>query len=219
MPEGTDLLCDWSACLNALMDAYNGSPDGGQYLKRAEEAFDQMEKRFFDRARGAYFDIEADDGGVGYMRLREKPLAENVQIVEALLKIHHATGEARYQLRAENVLSAFVDANRDFGEHAATYAVAVDRFLHPPVEITVEGDPEGQDTQRLFLAACRVSHPHVIVKPVTVAAGASALAHVCVDTLCFPPVSQPGALAESVAEALNGPQNPVGSIFENFISF
>lgn len=219
LPERADFLCDWAAYLNALLDAHNSSPDAAGYLKRAEETFEHLDERYFDRARGAYFDTELDDSAVGYMRLREKPLTENVQMAEALLKLRHATGEARYQMRAENVLSAYVEANRDFGEHAASYAVAMDRFLHPPVEITVEGDPAGVDTHLLVLAAARVSHPHVIVKPVAVDAGASALAHVCVDTLCFPPVSRPDELADSVAEALNGPQNSVGNIFENFISF
>ncbi|MCY4365332.1 MAG: DUF255 domain-containing protein [Chloroflexi bacterium] len=214
----SDLLCDWAAWFNALMDAHNCAPESPQYLQAAIEAAKLLDERFYDRARGAYFDIQADPEAVGYLRLREKPLPENVQVAEALLKLHHATGESSYQLRADNTLSAYAEANRDFGEHAASYALAVDHFLHPPVEITVEG-PMGQaEAHSLAVAASRVSHPHVIVKPVNTE-GEGALAHVCVETLCFPPVSLPEEIAESVEEALNGPQPTAGSIFQNFVSF
>ena len=219
LSEETDLLTDWAAYLNALLDAHNSCPNDPEYLSLAQEAVEQLDVRFYDQARSGYFDTEADTGAVGYLRLREKPLSENVIMVEALLKLHHATGDTSYQLRAENVLRAYVEANRDFGEHAASYAVAVDHFLHPPVEITIEGEAGHEATVALSLAACRVNHPYVIIKPVSAEHGAAALAHVCVDTLCFPPVSRPEELVASVSEALAGPQTPAESIFERFVSF
>lgn len=219
LPSNSRLLSDWAAYLNALMDACNSRPNSGEYLQRAIEVAGLLNNGFYDIARGGYFDIPADPHSVGYMRLREKPLAENVLVAEALLKLHHATGDIQYLMRAEHVLSAYLDANRDFGEHAASYAVAVDHFLHPPVEITVEGAPAQAETHQLALAASRVSHPHVVIKRVNGPDGATPMAHVCVETLCFPPVSQPGELAESVAEALRGPQQTAGNIFENFVSF
>ncbi len=220
LPEGQEFLGDWAAYLNALLDAANCRPDRPDYLQLAEAAADRLDKGFYDVARGGYFDTEADAQAVGYMRLREKPLPENTLVSQALLKLHHATGDARHQLRADNVLSAYGEANRDFGEHAAAYAVAVDRYLHPPVEITIEGSPDRADSQALAVAAARVGYPHVIVKRVAVAeGGAPAMAHVCVDTLCFPPVSRPEELAESVEQALQGPQTPANNLFETFISF
>ncbi|MDE2779929.1 MAG: DUF255 domain-containing protein [Chloroflexota bacterium] len=213
-----DLLCDWATWFNALMDAHNCAPEAPQYLASAIEAARLLDERFYDRAMGAYFDTQADPNAVGYLRLREKPLPENVQVAEALLKLHHATGEDSYRLRADNTLSAYAEANRDFGEHAAAYAVAVDHFLHTPVEITVEGPTGHPHSHSLALAASKVSHPHVIVKPVGTD-GDEAVAHVCVETLCFPPVSKPEEIAESVEEALNGPQPTAASIFQNFVSF
>lgn len=214
-----ELLCDWAAYLNALLDACFSVSDHSNYLERAGEAVKFLDENFYDIARGGYFDVRADPQAVGYMRLREKPLPENTVMVRALLKLHHATGDRQYLARAEHVLSAYVEANRDFGEHAASYAVAVDQFLHPPVEITVEGQLAETDTHELALAASRISHPHVIVKPLAGMAEATAMAHVCVETLCFPPVFQPDELAESVTEALQGPQQTAGSIFQNFVSF
>lgn len=217
-PADFQLLADWAAYLNALMDAHASSPASNEYEQRAVAAVQVLNDNFYDISRGGYFDIQADPQGVGYMRLREKPLQENTQVAEALLKLHHATGDSQYLMRAEHVLSAYVEANRDFGEHAASYAEAVDHFLHPPVEITVEGAPSEGETHQLALAASRVNHPHVIVKRAKVPTGAPPMAHVCMGTLCFPPVYRPEELAGSVAEALDGPQQPSGSIFESFIS-
>ena len=219
LPGDAELLVDRAAYLAALIDAYNSTAHGARYLRSAEAAAQELDKRFRDGARGGYFDTEADADAVGYMRLREKPLLENVLVAESLLQLHHSTGDAAYRSAAESLLSAFVEANRDFGEHAAAYAVAVDHYLHPPVEITVEGPTGETGVHTLVLAASRVNHPHVIVKAVAGESGSAAMAHVCVDTLCFPPVSDPEDLAESVAEALNGPQNPLENIFERFVSF
>ena len=214
-----DFLGDWAHYLNALLDAHNCAPNSPRYLSLAEDAMAQLDSRFLDQARGVYFDIEADDGAVGYMRLRERPLAENMVAVEALLKLHHATGNDLYRRKAENVLRAYSEAGWDFGEHVATYAICIDRFLHPPVEITVEGSLTGSDAQDLVSAAARVAYPNVVIKTVATDENDGALAHVCVDTLCFPPVSQGDELAESVKEALEGPRNPVENIFERFVSF
>ena len=51
------------------------------------------------------------------------------------------------------------------------------------------------------------------------AAGAPALAHVCLNTVCLPPVRAPGELAEAVAN-MSGPspfgESPFEDIFEKF---
>ena len=219
LPDEADFLGDWAAYLVALMDAYDYCSGDGKYLQRAEATVAHIDRVFYDNARGACFDIASDPNAVGYMRLREKPLPENAQVAEGLLRLHHATGDASYRLRAENILRAYTEANWDFGEHAASYAVAVDRFLHSPVEITIEGDAQSAETFALAQAAARVGYPHVVVKRSGASPGTGAMAHVCVDTLCYPPVSQPEELAASVQEALEGPGNPVESIFERFVSF
>ena len=219
-----DLLCDWAALLNALVDAHNCCPQRPDYLQRAVATAAELDRRFYDHGKAGYCDIELDPEAVGYLREREKPLQDNVLAAQALLKLYQATQDAQYQSQAENILSAFVEANRDYGEHAASYAATVDLFLHPPIEITIEGPQDGADTLALVKAAARLDYPNLVIKP-AISPGTGepgsgpAQAHVCLDTICFPPVSRPEALADSVAEALEGPQNPVESIFERFTSF
>lgn len=218
LPESGGLLADWAALLNALTDANNCCPQRPDYRQQAVAAAAELERRFFDSVRGGVFDTEADPAAAGNLRIREKPLADNVTAALGLLKLHHATGEGQYRQRAESVLSAFVEVNREYGEHAAGYAVAVDRFLHPPMEITLEGAPGAEDYQRMAQAAAGIDYPHIIVKPVR-AAGGPARAHICMDTVCFPPVSQPAGLAAAVAEALQGAPGPIENIFERFAGF
>lgn len=220
LPESGGLLADRAALLNALVDAYHCCPQRPEYRQQAVEVAAELERRFYDSVRGAFFDTELDPAAAGNLRIREKPLAENVAAAGALLKLHHITGEGQYRQRAENVLSAFVEVNREYGEHAAGYAIAVDRFLHPPVEITLEGAPGGKDYQEMAQAAAGVAYPHIIIKPAPAAGvGVPARAQLCMDTVCFPPVSAAGDLAAAVAAAVQGAPGPIANIFERFAGF
>lgn len=220
LQESGDLLMDWAALLNALIDAHHCCPQRPDYLQQAVAAAAELENRFADRNRGAFFDTETDPAAAGALRIREKPLPENVAAALGLLKLHHATGDSKYQQRAESALSAFVEINRDYGEHAAVYAVAVDLFLHPPLEITIEGSADATAYAAMVQAAARIDYPNVIIKPNLAAGGDSPIqAHICLDTICFPSVNQPSALAQFVAEALAGPPSPIENIFERFAGF
>ena len=215
-----EMLCDWVARLNALVDAYNSCPQRPDYLQLAVDAAAELDRRFYDPVKGGFFDTELNPEAIGYLRIREKPLPDNVLAATALIKLHQATQDTQHKLQAENTLSAFVEANRDYGEHAAGFATAVNLFLNPPVEITIEGLPGEATTQALIEAASRLDQPNLIIKASAVGQpGDLAQAHICLDTVCFPPVSEPRALADSLAEALAGQEGPTESIFERFAGF
>ncbi len=215
-----DLFCDWAALLNALMDAGNYCPERPDFLAHAVSVAEQMEKRFYDSVRGGFFDVEADPEAKGYLRTREKALPDNSLAAEALLKLHYATRDNRYRRWAERTLSAFVEANRDHGEHAAAYAAVVDQYLHPPVEITIEGQLTGAETRAMVAAAMAIDYPNVLIKPAAALPATPTSAHVCIDGVCFPPVQEPSALAVAVAAALADPEpGPVGNVFEAFTGF
>jgi uncharacterized protein YyaL (SSP411 family) len=149
--------------------------------------------------------------------LREKPLPESVLAVEGLLKLHQATLNEEYRQLAQRALSAYVEANRNYGEFAATYALAVDLFLNAPVEITVEGQPEDAAAQELLRAATRVSSPHLVVKPLLSADyTGNAQAHVCLDTVCLPPVSDPESLQATVQGGTASQVSPFENILDRF---
>ena len=210
-----DLLTDWAHLLLAALDAYDTIPDGGErYLAAAEFAANTLLERYPDSARGGFYDIEDYAPRLGYLHAREKPLAENVAVAVGMMRLHHATLTERYRQTAHHTLSAYVDANRDYGELAADYAVAVARFLHPVVEVTVTGTPGSPDSDAMLQAAMSLDSPNLLVKLAPVADdGIPAQAHVCLDTVCYPPVSDPAALADAVA----GGGADTGSPFQNVL--
>ncbi len=207
------LLVDWAGLLMGLMQAHASTAEA-RYLDRAIQVAALMVDRFFDEENGGFFDIEADDEAVGHLQVREKQLPENMVSVQGFLKLYQASRNEDYRQLCEATLSAFGSVFREYGEFAADFGFAVDLFTNPMVEVTVEGDPESSDCHLLLEAATRLDSPNLEIKTVT--AGGPALAHVCLDTLCLPPVSTPEALVETAAGIDSQPASPFRDIFSVF---
>ena len=221
-----DLLADWADFLLAALDGCDAFPGGDdRYHTAAVAAAEVLLTRFRDGARGGFYDIEDTPNRPGYLRAREKPLAENTAVVNGLLRLHHRTGDARYRQAAHHAISAYAEANRDYGELAADYAIAVERYLNPVVEVTVEGRPGAAVADAMLAAAMSLDSPNLLVKLVAVAGdddgenGPLAQAQICLDTVCYPPVSDPAALAAAVAGggAVADGDGIVNSPFQNVL--
>jgi uncharacterized protein YyaL (SSP411 family) len=213
-------LGDWAQLLLALLSAHNHTAQS-VYLERAKSVAYEMIEKFFDDANGGFFDVErvgeGDPDPIGYMEVREKHLAENLPAALGLLKLGHVAANDDYRRVAEATLSAFAETYREHGEFAAGYGLAVDLWLNSPVEITIEGPTQDASTQAMVRAATRVPYPHLEIRP-TLAEDLSppALAHVCLNTVCLPPLSDPNQLAASVAEMGSPQDSPFENIFERF---
>ena len=207
------LLADWAGLLTGLMQAHASTAEP-RYLDRAVDVAMVMVDRFFDEQGGGFFDIEADDDAVGHLQVREKQMPENMLAVRGLLRLYQVTRNEDYRQLCEATLSAFAGVFREQGEFAAEFGLTVDLFCNPMVEVTVEGNPEDPACRELLDAAVRLNSPNLEIK--TIAASGGALAHVCLDTLCLPPVSTPAALAESAAGIDNQPASPFQDIFQIF---
>ncbi len=200
--EEGDLLVDWANLLVAALDGHDCLPGTSErYLQAAGRAAGVLLDRFLDGPNGGFWDVESQQERLGYLHAREKPLAENARAAVGMMRLQHATMNDRYRQTARHTLSAYMDANRDYGELAADYAVAVDRYLHPVVEVTVEGVPGVASTDAMLAAAMQLDDPHLLIKLApTDDQEAPAQAHVCLDTVCYPPVTDPAALATAIAE-------------------
>ena len=207
------LLADWAGLLTGLMQAHASTAEQ-RYLDRAVDVARVMADRFFDERGGGFFDIEADDEAVGHLQVREKQMPENMLAVRGLLRLYQATRNEDYRQLCEATLSAFAGVFREQGEFAADFGLTVDLFCNPMVEVTIEGNPGDSTCRELLDATMRLNSPNLEIKTVT--AGGAALAHVCLDTLCLPPVSTPAALAESAAGIDNQPASPFQDIFQIF---
>ena len=211
--ESPPLLADWAGLLAGLMQAHASTAEQ-RYLQRAVDVARVMVDGFFDEQGGGFFDIEADGDAVGHLQVREKQMPENMLAVRGLLNLYQVTRNEDYRQLCEATLSAFAGVFREQGEFAADFGLTVDLFCNPMVEVTVEGNPEDPACRELLTAATRLSNPNLEIK--TVSANGSPLAHVCLDTLCLPPVSTAAALAESAAGIDNQPASPFQDIFQIF---
>ena len=107
-------LMDWAGLLIALTDAH-GYTGREHYLDRVKSVVTELLDRFYDETGGGFFDIEASTQPIGYLRLREKPLAENVSVAIGLLKLWQATRDDDYRQIAETTLSACASTFHEYG--------------------------------------------------------------------------------------------------------
>jgi uncharacterized protein YyaL (SSP411 family) len=159
--EVSGLLDDYAATAIACLDAYEATADLS-YFKFARAICDAMIARFFDAVSGGFFDAEptAEGKSLGVLATRRKPLqdsptpAGNPMAAIALVRLHHYTGDAAYQDKAEQTLETFAGVAEQFGIFAATYGIAVLHFLENPVQVVVIGDPtEGTASSLAAVAA------------------------------------------------------------------
>jgi hypothetical protein len=113
-----------------------------------------MIARFFDATSGGFFDSEPSSDGIslGVLATRRKPLQDsptpdgNPMAAMALTRLHHYTGDPTYRDKAEQTLETFAGVAEQFGIFAATFGIAVARFLESPVQVVViEGEDQAAD--------------------------------------------------------------------------
>ena len=216
---GPAFLTDWAYLLIGLVDAHKYTGQG-TYLDRAITVASELLDRFFDESHGGFFDIESDPHAIGYLRLREKPLPDNVTAVTALLNLYQVTRNRDYRQVAEAALSAFTGSYKEWGEYSAGYGIAVHRSKNDPVEVSIEGFPEDPGTRAMLKAAYRLPCANLVIKPVMVdELQVPAQAHVCLETLCLPPVTDPDLLNDAVSGIDSAGASPFENILDRLAGF
>ena len=216
------LLTDYAYLVLALVDAH-GRTTQGHYLEKAQRLAAEMTSIFWDQQRGGFFDIPEDPQAHGNLRVRHKPIGDNVPAIEALTRLFNSTLEESYRNAAETSLSFFAPLYQDYGEAAASYGLAVQRFLYPPVEVKVLGEPGSPGAGALLRAAATIPYPHTMINFIDTrdsdllsASGCwpadEAQAYVCMDTVCLAPISDPRTLHQVVADFLKSPTQGMQSI-------
>ncbi|MCE2463852.1 MAG: thioredoxin domain-containing protein [Dehalococcoidia bacterium] len=209
------LLADYAHLVIALVDAYDRAPSP-RYLDEAKRLAEEMCDFFRDERGGGFFDSVEDPDAP---EVRDKPISDNAVAIEALIRLFSYTHDEEYRNAAEEVLSAFVLAYREYGEAAACYALAVQ------VEVMVGGAPGGAGTRAMITAAANIPYPNTTIKYVDSDddermaeagywAGSEAQAYVCLGTLCLAPVSDPETLHQTVLEFLESGAQDTGSIIQ-----
>jgi hypothetical protein len=117
---------------------------------------------FFDPVEGGFFDTReaVDEKAVlGILGTRRKPFqdsptpAGNSAAAIALLRLHGYTNDASYREKIEQTLEVYAGVAGQHGIFAATYGLAVMRFLHPHTQVVIFGKDEA--AAELYRAAVR----------------------------------------------------------------
>ena len=210
------VLEDYTHLAEGLLALYEATFDE-RWFTAARGLMDQVLDRFADPA-GGFFDTASD---AERLVTRPKDLQDNAlpsgnaMAVTVLLKLAALTGEGRYRDAAESsirLVSAFADR---YPSGFAQWLVAIDFALAPVVEIAVVGSPGEPATSALVEPLFAGFRPNQVV---AIAADPSAsvvellrdrirlegrpTAYVCRDFSCRLPVTEPGALAAQLADAI-----------------
>ena len=221
------VLDDYAFTIEAGIDAWEATGEL-KYYQAAAAIGDAMIARFYDTVGGAFFDAELPEGGkaLGALSARRKPLqdtptpAGNPSAAIALLRLEHLSGRNDLREKAEDTLESFAGIVEHFGLYAGTYGLALEQFLIPPTQVVVIGQDVDATLalEATATAGYAVNKSVIRLKPSQVSAQnlppvlaetlpslpgihseAPAIAVVCRNNACQPPIANSHALLEALA--------------------
>jgi len=142
------VLEDYAFIGHAALDAWEASGEMRYYIA-AEEIASSMVSRFYDADGNGFFDTELLPEGekpLGALVTRRKPLqdsptpAGNSVAAALLLRLEALNGKSEYAEKARLTLENFAGIVEHFGLYAASYALALQRMIQPPVQVCVVGE-------------------------------------------------------------------------------
>ncbi len=148
--ESSGVLDDYAFAVIACLDAYEATADLS-YFRFARAIGEAMVAGFFDAEAGGFFDTRGTAGektALGILGTRRKPFqdsptpAGNSAAAIALLRLDGYTNDASHRDRAEQTLEVYAGVAGQHGIFAATYGLAVVRFIQPHTQVVVVGNDE-----------------------------------------------------------------------------
>lgn len=202
-PDLPGLLTDSVAAANACV-AVGQATGRREFIDHARRLVAGMQRAFWAEG-GGFYDHVRSEHDVGALRYRDRPFDLNASAARLLLDLALATGERSYRAMAERTLALLSPLAGRYGVAGAVFALAVEEFFEPPLQIVVVGPPE--DAAPLRMAALRLGEPDRKVWSLEAGGRLGALefpaqagvaAYVCGPRACSPPIRDPAALQPAV---------------------
>ena len=231
------VLDNYAFAVIACLDAYEATADLS-YFRFARSIGDAMVAGFFDPVAGGFFDTRTEGRAaneaadeqttIGILGMRRKPFqdsptpAGNPEAAIALLRLHGyanvaSDSDASYRDKAEQTLEVYAGVAGEHGIFAATYGLAVVRFMQPHTQVVVVGkDDAAAELYRaavrplgLSMAVLRLDADKVVAQNLPPAlaetipnlpalGGGRSFAVVCSGFACQPPIFDAQELARSL---------------------
>ncbi len=210
-PRRTGILTDQSAMVRALLFAWQLT-GVKKWLDEALSLVSYLERAHWDSVHGGYFDLREDPDAVASLAYRSKPMAENSEMAQSLKTLHVITGEEKYREMARACLALHSESCKEYGYMGAGYALAVDFFLRPQVEVTVIGETGRPDTAALLRALFETYTPRRVLRILDSARDAEeikkmgskaegpAVAYICRESACTAKIDDPEVLRGKLRE-------------------
>src|SRR5579862_1527936 len=208
----------------ALLDAYELTLERRNF-EVAERAMNLAVERYGDPEGGGFFDRAKDAAPMGGLEVRRKPLQDsptpggNSIAAIVLERLYGFTGERLYRDWAEKTLEAFAALAPKYGLFAATYALAALLHARHPLQVVITGGaPDAKaaalakvaaEDYRFGKAVLRVTPERLAASNLPAALRETAphldatvpQAFVCVETSCYPPLSEHEKLTALLMDA------------------
>ena len=204
-------LADQAVLIHATLDGYEFTGEE-RWLEASRGTLDCVIERFWDQEADCFSDRVREPVEYGYLNQPVHPLTENAQMAQALLRLEVLTGSEAYRSRAEKILSSFHERHRAYRLHAASYAIAVDQFCHPPLVITILSSLGNHERESFIRAALNLEAPWISIEHLDTEIDAHRIeargfpvtretrAYVCSGQRCLPVVYDPEALKETAMQ-------------------
>ena len=199
-PAVGGLLGDQVAYVRACIDAHEASGEA-RFLERARAVADRTIARFAAPDGGFYDRLPHDE--LGNLTIPDRPIPDNGQFADALLRLAALTGDDAYRTQAERTLLLYAKTFNGAGSFGAPYVRALRRFLAPAVSLRIVATPESGTALRG--AAHALDAPSLTIRTIDPREAATLglpdaptpAAYLCVGTTC----GAPALTAQAVREA------------------
>ena len=200
--DAVPLLQGYACFLSGVVDLYEVTLDS-QYLQAGVAVADAMIRRFFDEARGGFWQSGAESADL-ILRFKEdydgaEPSGNSLAML-ALQKLAAICGREDYQKTVEKCFEAFSERLDQLPQTLPLMLLALDYRLEPPRRIVICGDRAAEETQQLIQAAHSVYQPNKVVLGTEgaydsfvagLSAGKGTVAYLCAGQSCREPSSDP----------------------------
>ena len=200
--DAVPLLQGYACLVSGVVDLYEVTLNS-QYLRAGVALADAMIRRFFDEARGGFWQSGVESADL-ILRFKEdydgaEPSGNSLAML-ALQKLAAICGREDYQKTVEKCFEAFAERLDQLPQALPLMLLALDYRLEPPRRVVICGDRAAEETRQLIRAAHSVYQPNKVVLGTEGAydsfvaglpAGKGSVAYLCAGQSCREPSSDP----------------------------
>lgn len=199
---------DYAYLIWGLIELYQATFDP-IYLDRAQELNTDLLRLFWDQEEGGLFQYGSDaenliarpkevyDGAV--------PSANSVAVVN-FLRLARLTGDQNLEQTARRQFNAFGGTVSETPIGYPFFLTGVHLDLAPPVEITITGNLQAEETKEMVMAINRHFIPEAVLK--FKAGEGQTTAHICRNYSCLAPITDIKTIDEVLADNQKKPDIP-----------